>query len=41
LRAWRVYKELCFELQDKERPIRFTPAPGSFHLAETESGISE
>ena len=26
LKAWRDYKELCFELQDKERPIRFTPA---------------
>lgn len=26
LKAWRIYKELCFELKDKERPIRFTPA---------------
>ncbi|MBZ0220882.1 MAG: type V CRISPR-associated protein Cas12b [Candidatus Methylomirabilis sp.] len=26
LKAWRAYKELCFELEDKERPIRFTPA---------------
>lgn len=26
LKAWRAYKELCFELQDKERLIRFTPA---------------
>jgi hypothetical protein len=26
LRAWKDYKELCFELRDKERPIRFTPA---------------
>lgn len=26
LKAWRDYKELCFELEDKTRPIRFTPA---------------
>jgi hypothetical protein len=26
LRAWTDYKDLCFELKDKERPIRFTPA---------------
>lgn len=26
LKAWRAYKELCFELEDKERLIRFTPA---------------
>jgi len=26
LQAWRQYKELQFELEDKERPIRFTPA---------------
>ncbi|MDB6029195.1 MAG: hypothetical protein JWM68_5418 [Verrucomicrobiales bacterium] len=26
LKAWRAYKELCFELGDKERKIRFTPA---------------
>jgi hypothetical protein len=26
LRAWRAYKDLRFELKDKERPIRFTPA---------------
>lgn len=26
LRAWKDYKELCFDLKDKERPIRFTPA---------------
>ncbi|MFA5159953.1 MAG: type V CRISPR-associated protein Cas12b [Candidatus Omnitrophota bacterium] len=26
LKAWQTYKELCFELEDKERPIRFTPA---------------
>ncbi|MCI0541270.1 MAG: type V CRISPR-associated protein Cas12b [Verrucomicrobiales bacterium] len=26
LRAWRAYKELRFELADKERLIRFTPA---------------
>ena len=26
LRAWLEYTELCFELRDKERPIRFTPA---------------
>jgi hypothetical protein len=26
LQSWRQYKELQFELEDKERPIRFTPA---------------
>jgi len=26
LKAWRAYKELCFELADKERLIHFTPA---------------
>jgi len=26
LKAWRAYTELCFELSDAERPIRFTPA---------------
>ena len=26
LQAWLEYKELQFELEDKERPIRFTPA---------------
>lgn len=26
LRAWKDYREQCFELNDKERPIRFTPA---------------
>lgn len=26
LKAWRIYKELCLELEDKERYIRFTPA---------------
>lgn len=26
LKAWSIYKELCFELADKERQIRFTPA---------------
>ena len=26
LQAWRQYKELQFELENKERPIRFTPA---------------
>jgi len=26
LRAWRAYKDLRFELKDKERSIRFTPA---------------
>jgi len=26
LKAWREYKELRFELEDKERQIRFTPA---------------
>lgn len=26
LEAWRIYKELGRELEDKERPIRFTPA---------------
>ncbi|MDP2136266.1 MAG: type V CRISPR-associated protein Cas12b [Candidatus Didemnitutus sp.] len=26
LQAWKEYKELCFELKDKERAIRFTPA---------------
>lgn len=26
LKAWRIYKELCFDLEDKERPIRFTSA---------------
>ncbi len=26
LKAWRAYKELCFELAEKERPIRFTPS---------------
>jgi hypothetical protein len=26
IRAWKEYKELCFELKDRERAIRFTPA---------------
>lgn len=26
LRAWLEYRELCRELEDKQRPIRFTPA---------------
>lgn len=26
LKAWRIYTELRFELKDRERPIRFTPA---------------
>lgn len=26
LQAWKEYKEMCFELKDKERAIRFTPA---------------
>jgi hypothetical protein len=26
LQSWKEYKELCFELKDKERAIRFTPA---------------
>jgi hypothetical protein len=30
LKAWLAYKELCFELEDTERVIRFTPAHGEY-----------
>ncbi len=30
LKAWRAYNELRFELENKERPIRFTPAHAEY-----------